>query len=456
MNTTTAPMKSPGISIAIVLSVAALAWWQQDLILSSILPASAAPQESDGHADEHDHDHGHESEDHLAVSQTAMRNLGLTGAALWKATTQPWSPSLSVPGIAQVRPARNDWHVSAPLTGVVTRVLVIEGQAVEPGDALFEIRLTHEELVSAQTEFLKELGELDVELEEVARLEKVAAGGAVAQRTLLERVYARDRLLASLSAHRESLLLHGITPSQVQQIETDRRLISTLQIAATGRITEVPSAPSTPLIVSALSVTHGQAVMVGEHLCELEDLSQLRIEGHAWESDLAALNQLLAGGWSIAAVTGSGQPQMTGLQLESLGTGVDPDSRLLPFYAGLTNELLTDRTDTDGRRWVTWKYLPGQRFTLQLPTAEAAPHLVLPAAAVAEDGVEACVFRRNGDGFERVPVQVRHQSPEQVVLVDDGSLFPGDVVALKAAHQLLLALKNQSGGAVDPHHGHHH
>jgi hypothetical protein len=42
------------------------------------------------------------------------------------------------------------------------------------------------------------------------------------------------------------------------------------------------------------------------------------------------------------------------------------------------------------------------------------------------------------------------------VIVSDGSLFPGDKVALVGAQQLQIALKNKSGGAPDPHAGHSH
>ena len=48
------------------------------------------------------------------------------------------------------------------MTGVIRHVHAVSGEAVKPGVLLFEIRLTHEDLVSAQTDFLQTLGELDV------------------------------------------------------------------------------------------------------------------------------------------------------------------------------------------------------------------------------------------------------------------------------------------------------
>jgi cobalt-zinc-cadmium efflux system membrane fusion protein len=43
-----------------------------------------------------------------------------------------------------------------------------------------------------------------------------------------------------------------------------------------------------------------------------------------------------------------------------------------------------------------------------------------------------------------------------VVIANDGTLFPGDRVAMSAAQQLHLALKNKAGGGIDPHAGHNH
>jgi len=81
---------------------------------------------------------------------------------------------------------------------------------------------------------------------------------------------------------------------------------------------------------------------------------------------------------------------------------------------------------------------------------------MLPTGAVAQDGVENYVFRVNGDHLDRQVVHVEHRDPQSVVIANDGALFPGDTIAMTAAQQLQLALKNKSGGAIDPHAGHTH
>ncbi len=49
-----------------------------------------------------------------------------------------------------------------------------------------------------------------------------------------------------------------------------------------------------------------------------------------------------------------------------------------------------------------------------------------------------------------------HRDSAYAVIANDGSVFPGDVIALKSAHQMQMALKNKSGAGADPHAGHSH
>ena len=110
----------------------------------------------------------------------------------------------------------------------------------------------------------------------------------------------------------------------------------------------------------------------------------------------------------------------------------------------------------DGPRALSWRYKPGQRVQLRVPVEDWPERIVLPAEAVARDGVENYVFRSNGDHFDREAVHVEHRDPRWVVVANDGTLFPGDRIALSGAEQLQLALKNKAGGGVDPHAGHSH
>jgi hypothetical protein len=55
-----------------------------------------------------------------------------------------------------------------------------------------------------------------------------------------------------------------------------------------------------------------------------------------------------------------------------------------------------------------------------------------------------------------VAVHVEHRDGDSAVIANDGAVAVGDVLAGKGAYQMHLALKNKSGGGIDPHAGHNH
>ncbi len=93
---------------------------------------------------------------------------------------------------------------------------------------------------------------------------------------------------------------------------------------------------------------------------------------------------------------------------------------------------------------------------LRVPVERIENQIVLPVDAVASAGAERFVFQENGDHFDRIPVHVIYQDQVWAVIENDGSVFPGDIIAYTGAHQMQMALKNKAGGAVDPHAGHNH
>jgi hypothetical protein len=97
-----------------------------------------------------------------------------------------------------------------------------------------------------------------------------------------------------------------------------------------------------------------------------------------------------------------------------------------------------------------------QRMLLRVPVETWEDCLVLSVGAVAREGAESFVFQASGNSFERRPVHEKFRDQMWVVVANDGSIFPGDHVAMSGAQQMQIALKNKAGGAVDPHAGHGH
>lgn len=494
--------------VALVLALVSVAypWWWPAVsgwVDASLTARRGNALTEEGHGDNAGHDDegkGHEGHDHAAepghseessldLTTQARANLGLTPQYLRPIELSTYRRTISVPAVIVPKPGRSQIVVSSPLNGIVTHVHSVTGQAVMPGDLLFEVRLTYEDLVVTQTQYLKSISELEVENREVARLEQATESGAISGKSLLERRYAKEKLEASLRAQREALKLHGLSDRQIDAIGQQGKLLQDLQIVAPDldrhgekeeiRLSQTPyrtislqaqaRTPLTeplaqqpqqrrPLVVDDLQVHKGQSVTAGEKLCSLSDFTQLFIEGKAFEQDIAAISQVAQLGWTVSAVMPDAKGKVTvdNLKIAFVGNSIDPTSRKLSMYVELPNEVLSDTTNAEGQRYINWKYRLGQRLELKIPVEEWANQIVLPVDSVVKDGADWFVFVQNGSHFHRTPVHVQYRDQESTVIANDGSLFAGDVVAMKSAHQLQMAMKNKSGGGVDPHAGHNH
>lgn len=497
--------------LAAVLAVAAWAsadsWWPptKKWLIARLQEPDAAVEEDAGKED--DHAHGRD-DDSIEISRQARENIGLETGEVKLRKSYP--RRITVPAVVVERSGKTRFKIAAPMTGVVTGIYVVRGEAVRSGDLLFKVRLTHEDLVQAQTDFLRTLGQLDVEEQEIRRLKKIE-GGAVAGRVILEREYERDKLLAVRRAQSEALLLHGLSTEQVERIAQSRRLIREVKVIApfvhrdsslhdesaepppepaalTGTTAE-PGEDSHQVIeqryvVEDLPAHTGEVVKAGQPLCVLADYSRLYVEGHAFEQDAGQLHEAARREWGVTAmpeittvsrtrndpakktskITEKPNPQ-AGTKIEDLkivyvANEVDRRSRALHFYVELPNEPAGESKTADGREFITWRYKPGQRMQLRVPVEMFQDVIVLPVDAVAEEGAEFYVFVQSGGRFQRRPVHVMHRDQFEAVIAYDGSLYPGDVVAVNSAHQLLLALKKKAGegggGHGHAHHGHVH
>ena len=129
-------------------------------------------------------------------------------------------------------PGRTHIIVTSPLTGVINAIYVSRGELIEGNAPLFSLRLTHQDLVKTQEQYLTELGQLDVEEKEIARLTSIANSGAVAGKTLIARQYERDKLLAGVRAAQQAMLLHGLSQQQIDTIRQTRELVREITVFA--------------------------------------------------------------------------------------------------------------------------------------------------------------------------------------------------------------------------------
>lgn len=418
-------------------------------------PSTSQPDEHAGH--DHDHGHaGHSEDSSIELSANALRNVGFQPIQI-KPTT--FVKTTTVPGMVVERPGRSQIHITAPLTGVVTKIVPIQGAAIEPGSPMFEIRLTHEELVTAQINLVRTAESLEIVKREIDRLQAIGEGVIVGKR-ILEQEYEKQKLEASLRAERQALLLHGLKENDVESILRDRKLFQSITVSAPAHGHDSEACREDHLFhVQELPVKLGQQVEAGQVLSVLADHCELYIEGRAFEDDAARLREATRQGWEVSAALLVGDRTtdvIDGLKLLYLADYVDPQSRAFRFYLRLPNEVALDQTDSTGTRFLDWRFKPGQRMELRVPVERWERRIVLPVEAVVDEGAETYIYQQNGDHFDRVPVHVEYRDQRSVVIANDGAVFPGDIVAARGAYQMHLALKNKSGGGIDPHAGHNH
>ena len=101
----------------------------------------------------HGHD-GPEEANWLELSDVAWKNIGLETGVI---EPQRFVRTVSVPARVVERPGRSQVEITAPLTGIVIRIHAFEGEAVQPGQPLFDLRLTHEDLVKRNATFSNRL-----------------------------------------------------------------------------------------------------------------------------------------------------------------------------------------------------------------------------------------------------------------------------------------------------------
>lgn len=152
---------------AIVAGLAGTAWltretWRPWLESLARTPAAAAGEDH--------HDHGHV--DRVKLSPQARRNLGLVVRPL-QVSAVYWR-KMQVPAVIVERPGQSDQGASAPVTGVVSRIFAFPGDTVQPGNPLFELRITSELILNTQAELFKSAREVQISQKNLSRLEDAA------------------------------------------------------------------------------------------------------------------------------------------------------------------------------------------------------------------------------------------------------------------------------------------
>jgi len=411
-------------------------------------------------AAEDEHDHAHEAApDRVVVSEQAQVNLRLTSKPL--ETANYWK-TLSIPGTIIERTGQTDQGVSAPSPGVVTKVFVISGDVIQPGQIICTLRLLGEGVSAAQNELFKANNELAMARTHRDRIAPLAEDGVVARSKLNEADNQVKRLANAVDAYRQDLQSRGLSPNQIEGVVAGNFVKDIEVLAPTTKSPEPGKSGIQPALlqvaagddpsfeIQELHAELGQQVQAGQPLCLLGRHATLDIEGRAFREETSLIEAAAKLGTAVEIDflddnATQWPPLDQKFAIRSVASTLDPSQRTLNFYLSINNPSRT--YEKDGKQRVAWRFRPGQRVRLRVRTEQLQDVFVLPPDAVAHDGPETYVFRQNGNAFERIPVVVAHEDRQVAVLSPSEKLVAGDYIAQTAATQLNRALKSQSGSA---------
>lgn len=406
----------------------------------------------------------------LLLSDQAIENLSLRAKP---AQPQTFWKSSHVPGMVADLPGRSDRGVVTPVTGVVTRINHFPGETVRPGDALFTVRLLSESLHLTQSELFKATEEISLTQAQLERL-KGAAAGALPAAKIIEVENQITRLGVATKAYRQELLNRGLLPDQIAAA-AEGNFVSEIEIVApppstspdakalipspsAGSTSDDSTSPPPPSFeVQELKVDLGHQVQAGQTLCLLANHQLLSIEGRAFRDETPLLERSVKENWPVEIdfqehASGGWPPIVQSFQIRHLANTIDPVNRTFAFRIPLENESRV--VEDAGRTQMLWRFRPGQKLRIQVRTEKLDNVFVLPAEAVARDGVETFVFTQNVNTFERKAVRLLHQDRQHAVIANDGSLLPGIYVVQNAAAQLNRMTQSQTSGAPQGYHVH--
>ena len=347
--------------------------------------------------------------DEFAVTQAQLQGLGVTLQRLEKpADIQGQAYPARV-----VLPPSQEQMISAPLAGLVDRVLVGENDSVRSGQAL--LRLTSPELGELQLKLLETSSKSRLSQKTAQRERLLFADGIIPERRVQEAEAAAEDDRARLQQAQAALRLAGMDAASVTKIEMGGALQDGLTVHA-----------KTAGTVMALDVKVGQRVARADALMRLADTRQLWLD-----------IQLPAKRRTQVAIKG-GQIRVVGRDATattlSLGSMVS-DSQTITLRAQVTQGATLLR--------------PGEYVQVLVPFAaltsagSGGEGWSVPVAAVVRQDTKAYVFVRTAKGFSAQPVTVTHSAG--VLVQVQGPLKAGQEIAVTSVIALKAAWLGKSG-----------
>ena len=347
--------------------------------------------------------------DEFAVTQAQMQGLGITLQRLERrADIQGQAYPARV-----VLPASQEQVVSAPLAGLVDRVLVGENDIVKSGQPL--LRLVSPELGELQLKLLEAASKSRLSQKTLQRERTLFTEGIIPERRVQEAEAAAEEGRARLQQAEAALRLAGLDSGRIKKIGAGGALQDSLTVHAKAAGT-----------VLALVVKPGQRVAQADALMRLADTRQLWLD---IQLPADRRSQVDIKGGQIAVVG-----RDAAARTMSVGAVVS-DSQTVTLRAQVTQGAALLRAG---------EYVQAQvPFATGTGTSAGGESWPVPVASVVRQGDKAYVFVRTTKGFLAQQVTVLNSAGSSVQV--QGPLKTGQDIAVTSVIALKAAWLGKSG-----------
>jgi cobalt-zinc-cadmium efflux system membrane fusion protein len=339
----------------------------------------------------------------VAVSDEQAHLLGIVTAP---PQTVDQVPLLKATARVSV-PPQQEYIVSAPQAGLVSRVAASAGEKVTAGQTL--AWLASPAFLALQREYLHAAREHRLADSQMERDRHLLSAGAIPGRRYQETATEHDKHSASDEENRQVLRLAGMSEIEINALRKTAKLSDTLQIRA----------PFAGVVLERMA-TAGRQVDQLAPLFRIANLDRLWLEINLPQEQAAAILE----GDLVETSVARGR-------IVALNRQVDAASQSVLARAEVEGQV-------DGLR-------PGQVLEAEILRPAGEPVFSLPGAALTYHGAGAFVFVRVAQGFEARRVEVLARRDASVIV--RGALSAADAVAVQGVAALKARwTEAESGG----------
>jgi len=303
-----------------------------------------------------------------------------------------------------VIPPSQEAIVGATISGVLSRLLVSEGDSIEQGQAMAEIQSPA--LLALQREFVDALTVEALAQVQLQRDRGLHEDGIIAERRLQETAAATRATAVALDQSRQQLRLAGMSESQVARLAEGQQLSSTLTLRA----------PFDAIVAAQLS-SLGAHVDTLEPVFRVADVTRLWLEVHVPQERAERIDA----GMRVAVSVRDREIQATITHVAQL---VDTASQMVVVRA------VTDNTELLLR---AGQFLSARILAL---ASDEGPVLRLPNSAVVRNGNQSVVFVRAESGLAAYEIDILENDGLLTYvnsgIEEDHEVAVGGVAALKS------------------------